>query len=66
MAEVESGIEQDNAIEDPEIPEQWAVSAATLISRLIRPTRKSKRQAEPALVTVNTMERRINKGIKNK
>jgi len=63
-ADVESDMEQDNSIEDPQCPEQRDVSAARNGPRLIRPTPKSKRQAEKLLVTVNAMERRSNEGVK--
>jgi hypothetical protein len=65
-ADVESDMEQDNTIEDPESPEQRDVSAAPNVPGLIRPTRKSKRHAEKVLVTVNTIETRSNKGVKKK
>jgi hypothetical protein len=65
-ADVESDMEQDNTIEDPESPEQRDVSAAPNVPGLIRPTRKSKRHAETVLVTVNTIEIRRNKGVKKK
>jgi len=42
-AEVESDIELDNGIEDPESPEQWDMSAPPIISRWIQPTWKSKK-----------------------
>jgi hypothetical protein len=62
----ESDIEHNNGIEDPECPEQQDVSAAPNVPRLVRPTRKSKRQAEKVLVTVNAVETRRNKGGKKK
>jgi len=65
-ADVESDIEHDNGIQDPECPEQLVVSAAPNVPRLIWPTRKLKRQAEKVLVTFNAMETRRNKGIKIK
>ena len=64
--DVESDMEQDNTIEDPESPKQQDVSAAPNVPGLIRPTRKSKRHAEKVLVTVNTIETRRNKGVKKK
>ena len=63
---VESDMEQDNTIQDPESPEQRNVSAAPNVPGLIRPTQKSKRHAEKVLVTVNTIEMRRNKGVKKK
>ena len=65
-ADVESGIEQANAIEDSECPEQRDVSDAPNVPGLIRPTRKSKRQAEKVFVRVNEIETRRNKGVKKK
>jgi hypothetical protein len=62
----ESDIEHNNGIEDPEFPEQQDVSAAPNVLGLVRPTRKSKRQAEKVLVTVNAVETRRNKGGKKK
>jgi len=64
--EIESDIEHDNNIVDPQCPEQRDVSATPNVPRLIRPTRKSKRQAEKVLVTVNAMETRRTKGVKGK
>jgi len=58
----ESEIAHNNGIEDPECPEQQDVSAAPNVPRLIRPTRKSTRQAEKVLVIVNGVETRRNKG----
>jgi len=60
-----SDIEHNNGIEDPECPEQQNVSGATNVPGLVRPTRKSKRQAEKVLVTVNAVETRRNKGGKH-
>jgi len=62
----ESDIEHNNGIEDLECPEQQDVSAAPNVPGLVRPTRKSKRQAENVLVTVNAVETRRNKGGKTK
>jgi hypothetical protein len=42
------------------------VSAAPNVPGLIRPIRQSKKKVEKALVTVNIMETRRNKGIKKK
>jgi len=64
--DVESDIEQDNSVEDPECPEQQDVSATPNVPGLIRPTRKSKRQAEKVLMTVSAIETRRNKGVKTK
>jgi len=65
-ADDESDIEPNTGIEDPECPEQQDVSAAPNVPGLVRPTRKSKRQAEKVLVTVNAVETRRNKGGKKK
>jgi len=65
-ADDESDIGPNNGIEDPECPEHQDVSAAPNVPRLVRPTRKSKRQAEKVLVTVNAVETRRNKGGKKK
>jgi len=65
-ADDESNIEQNNGIEDPECPEQQDVSAAPNVPGSVWPTRKSKRQAEKLLVTVNAAETRRNKGGKKK
>jgi hypothetical protein len=64
--DVESDMEQDNGIEDPESPEQREVSAAPNVPALIRPTQKLKRHAEQVLVMVNAIETRRNKGVKKK
>jgi len=65
-ADDDPDIEHNNCIEDPECPEQQDVSAATNVPGLGRPTRKSKRQAEKVLVTVNAAETRRNQGGKKK
>ena len=61
-ADNESGIEQNNGIKDPECPEQQDVNAVSNVPRLVRPTRKSKRQAEKVFVMVNAVEIQRNKG----
>jgi len=63
-ADVESDIEQDNAIEDPECPEQRDGRATPNVPGLSRPLRKWKWQAEEVLVTVSAIETRRNKGVK--
>jgi len=65
-ADNESDIGPNNGTEDPECPEQQDLSAAPNVPGLVRPTRKSKRQAEKVLVTVNAVETRRNKGGKKK
>jgi len=65
-AEVESDMDQAKSIEDPESQEQRDVSPASNFPGLIRPTQKSKRQAETVLVMVNAIETRRNKGVKKK
>jgi len=65
-ADYDSDIEHNNCIEDPECPEQQDVSAEPNVPGLVQPTRKSKRQAEKVLVTVNSVETRRNKGGKKK
>ena len=65
-ADDESDIEHNNCIEDPECPEQQDVRAPPNVPRLVRPTRKSKRQAEKVLMTVNAAETRRYKGGKEK
>jgi len=64
--EIESDMEQENSIQDPECPEQRDLSATANVPRLIRSTRMSKRQAGKVLVTVNAIETRRNKGVKTK
>ena len=65
-ADIESDKEQDNRIDDVECPEHQDVCAAPNVPGLIRPTWKSKRQAEKVLMTVNSTKTRSNKGVKNK
>jgi hypothetical protein len=62
--DVESGMEQDNIIENPECPEQQVVSAAPNVPRLIRPAWKSRWQAETVMATVNEHKTRWNKAVK--
>jgi len=64
--DVESDIEHHNGIKNSEWPEQQDVSAAPNVLRSVWPTRKSKRQAEKVLLTVNAVETRRNKGGKKK
>jgi len=59
-------MEQDNSIEYPEWPEQWDVSAAPNVPRLIRPTWKSMRMADKMSMSVNAIETSRNKGVKKK
>ena len=61
-----SNIEHNNCIEDPECPEAPDASTAPTVPGLVRPTRKSKRQAENVLMMVNAAETRRNKGGKKK
>ena len=63
-ADVEPDIEQASSIEDLDCPEQQDVSAVPNVPGLIRPTLKSKGQAQKVLMTVNAIERRRNKGVK--
>ena len=65
-ADFQSDIEQDKNIEYPGSREQRDVSAAWNVPALIRPTQKSKRQAEKVLMMVNGMETRRNMGVKKK
>jgi hypothetical protein len=66
VADHESHIEQGNGIEDPEWPLPRDVSGEPTVTGLIRPTRKSKRQAGKVLVMVNAIETRRNQGVNNK
>jgi hypothetical protein len=65
-AGVESDMDQENGIEDPESPEQQDEMTAPNVPGLIQPIRKSKRHAEKVLLTVNAMEMRRNNGVKKK
>jgi len=65
-ADVEFDIEQDNSGVDPECPEQQDVNAAPNVPGLIRPTRKSKRQAEMVLITVDAIATRRYMGVKER
>jgi len=60
VADGESDIKQANSIADPEWSEEWDVIAALNVPTFIRSTRKSRRQAEKMLVTVNAIETRRN------
>jgi hypothetical protein len=57
-------IEPDNCITDAETPQEEVVSTAPNITRLIPPTQKSMKEAKQVLMTVNTMEKIRNHGIK--
>jgi hypothetical protein len=65
-ADNESDMELDNGSEDSETPEVRNVSAAPNVSGLIRPIGRSKWKVEKALLMVNIMETRRNKGIEKK
>jgi len=64
LAGVESDTEKDINIEHPESIEKRDVIAAPNFLGFIRPTRKSKRQADKLLVMVNTLEMKCYQGIK--
>jgi hypothetical protein len=64
--DVECEMERDNSIEDPQYPEQRDVSATPNVPGLIRPTPKSKGQAENVLLMVNTIKTRRNQGVNKK
>jgi len=64
--DVESDIEQDDSIGDPNSPAQWDVSAAPNVPGVIRPTRQSKRQAEKVLMTVDAIKTGRNMGVEKK
>jgi hypothetical protein len=63
MADIESDIAEDNAINNPENPEQRDVRVSPTVPGLIRPTQKSKGQAEKVMVAVNAIAMRKNKGV---
>jgi hypothetical protein len=65
-ADNESDMELDNGREVSETLEVRNVSAALNVPGLIRRIPKSKKKVQMALLTVNIMETRKNKGIKNK
>jgi len=65
-ADDESDIGPNNGIEDPECSELKDVSAAPKVPGLVRPTGKSKREAENVLMRVNAVQMRKNKGGKKK
>ena len=65
-ADDDYNIEHKNCIPDPECPEQQDVCATPNVPGLVRPTQKSKRQAEKVLVMVNAAETRRNKAGKTK
>ena len=64
ISDIQSDEEQGSTIEDPYSPELQDVSAMPNVHGLIRPTQKSKRQAENVLLTVNAIETRRNQNVK--
>jgi len=62
--QIASDIERHNTIEDPDCPEKRDVGAEPNVPGLIRPTWKSKRQAEEVVMTVIAIEMRRNNGAK--
>jgi len=54
-ADDESDIEPNNGCEDPECPEQQDVNVGPNVPGLVWSTRKSKRQVEMVLVTLNAV-----------
>jgi hypothetical protein len=65
-ADDEFDLEHNSGIDDLDPPEQQNVNAAPNVPRLVRPTQKSKLQAEKVLMTVNAVETQRNKGGKKK
>jgi hypothetical protein len=65
-ADDESNIGPGGGVWDPRCLGQQDLSAAPNVPGLVRPTQKSKRQAEQLMVTVNAVETRRNKGGKKK
>jgi hypothetical protein len=59
-ADNESNMELDNGSEDSETPEQQNISATPFVPGLIQPIRRTKKNVEQALMTVNIMETRRN------
>jgi hypothetical protein len=66
VADNESDMEVDTSSEISETLEVQKVSGPPNIPRLIRPIQHSMKKVQKALVRVNIMETRRNKGIKNK
>jgi len=64
MGEVESDIQQDNGIENPECAEQLDMRFAPNVPKLICPPQRSKTSSEKVLVTVNAGEGSRSKGLK--
>jgi hypothetical protein len=62
----DSNMELDKGSEDSETPEVLNVSSAPNVAGLILPIRQSKKKVEKALLIVNIMDMRRNKGIKKK
>jgi len=65
-AEDDSDMQLDNSSEDSETPVQQNASAAPNLPGLFRSTQRSRKKVEKALMTVNIIKTRWNKGIKNK
>jgi len=65
-ADHKSDIDLDYGSDDSETPEHRNVSAAQNVPRMIRPIGQSKKKVEKALITVDIMEARRNKGNKKK
>jgi len=65
-ADNESDMELHNSSECSATPQHQNVSAAPNVAALIRPIRRSKKNVEKTLITVNIMETRMNMGIKKK
>jgi len=62
----EFDIEPENWIENPDCHEQRDMKAAPNVLRLIRLTRKSKKQPDMVFVTVDAVQMRRKKGVKRK
>jgi len=63
---VESDMDHNNNIEDPECLEQQDVGAAPNVPGLIRPTPKSNTQGDTVFLTFNAIETRRIQGVKKK
>jgi len=65
-ADDESNMELGTSIKSSERPQHQVLSAATNLVRLIRPTRRSMKQAEQGLITVSSTKTWRNMGNKKR
>jgi len=66
VPDVETYMDPDNGLEDPESTQQWHLNTTAHVPGLMHPTWRSKEEASKAIMIANAIETRRNKGYKTK